>query len=88
VAGIGETGNAILIGTITILTVAFVLSAVSGVARGIQWLSNINMVLALVMALFIFLVGPTMFMLNMIPTSIGSYVDQLAQMAARTGAEG
>lgn len=88
VAGIGETGNAILIGTITILTVAFVLSAVSGVARGIQWLSNINMVLALAMALFIFLVGPTMFMLNMIPTSIGSYVGDLAQMAARTGAEG
>ncbi|WP_454789037.1 BCCT family transporter [Mycolicibacterium lutetiense] len=88
VAGIGETGNAILIGIITVLTVAFVLSAVSGVARGIQWLSNINMVLALAMALFIFVVGPTMFMLNMIPTSIGSYVDQLAQMAARTGAEG
>ncbi|OBF38401.1 choline transporter [Mycolicibacterium peregrinum] len=88
VAGIGETGNAILVGIIAILTVAFVLSAVSGVARGIQWLSNINMVLAVGIALFIFLVGPTMFMLNMIPTSIGSYVDQLAQMAARTGAEG
>ncbi|MGV9797949.1 BCCT family transporter [Mycobacterium sp. NPDC003449] len=88
VAGIGETGNAILIGIITILTVAFVLSAVSGVARGIQWLSNINMVLALALALFIFVAGPTMFMLNMIPTSIGSYVGDLAQMAARTGAEG
>ncbi|MDV3126839.1 BCCT family transporter [Mycobacterium sp. 21AC1] len=88
VAGIGETGNAVLIVVITVLTLAFVLSAVSGVARGIQWLSNINMVLALAMALFIFLVGPTMFMLNMIPTSIGSYVQDLAQMAARTGAEG
>lgn len=88
VAGIGETGNAILIIIITVLTIAFVLSAVSGVARGIQWLSNTNMVLALAMALFIFLVGPTMFMLNMIPTAIGSYVGDLAQMAARTGAEG
>ncbi len=88
VAGVGDVGNAVLIGIITVLTIAFVLSAVSGVARGIQWLSNINMVLALAMALFIFVVGPTMFMLNMIPTAIGSYVDQLAQMAARTGAEG
>lgn len=88
VAGIGETGNAILIIIITVLTIAFVLSAVSGVARGIQWLSNTNMVLALVMALFIFLVGPTMFMLNMIPTAIGSYIGDLPQMAARTGAEG
>ena len=88
VSGLGEVGNAVLIGIIAILTVGFVLSAVSGVAKGIQWLSNINMVLALGMALFLFLVGPTMFMLNLIPTSIGSYVDQLAQMAARTGAEG
>lgn len=88
VAGIGETGNAILIGIIAILTCAFVLSAVSGVARGIQWLSNINMVLALVLALFVFIVGPTIFMLNLLPTAIGSYFQDLAMMAARTGAEG
>ncbi|WP_448509126.1 BCCT family transporter [Mycolicibacterium thermoresistibile] len=88
VGGIGRTGNAVLIGIIAILTCAFVLSAVSGVARGIQWLSNINMVLAAVLALFIFVVGPTVFMLNLIPTSIGSYVADLAMMSARTGAEG
>ena len=88
VTGIGQIGNAVLICIIAVLTACFVLSAVSGVSKGIQWLSNTNMVLALAMALFIFLVGPTMFMLNMIPTSIGSYVDQLATMAARTGAEG
>jgi choline/carnitine/betaine transport len=88
VAGIGDTGNAILVVIIAALTVAFVVSAVSGVSRGIQWLSNTNMVLAVGMALFIFLVGPTMFMLNMIPTAIGSYVGDLPQMAARTGAEG
>ncbi|MCV7435195.1 BCCT family transporter [Mycolicibacterium bacteremicum] len=88
VAGIGETGNAILIGIIAVLTCAFVLSAVSGVARGIQWLSNINMVLALLLALFVFIVGPTIFILNLIPTSIGSYFQDLAMMAARTGAEG
>ncbi|MGU3500248.1 BCCT family transporter [Mycobacterium sp. C31M] len=88
VAGIGATGNAILIGIIALLTCAFVLSAVSGVARGIQWLSNINMVLALTLALFVFIVGPTIFILNLIPTSIGSYFQDLAMMAARTGAEG
>lgn len=88
VAGIGRTGNAVLIGIIAVLTAAFVLSAVSGVARGIQWLSNINMVLALVLALFVFLVGPTVFILNLIPTSVGSYFQELAMMSARTGAEG
>ncbi|MGV0741638.1 BCCT family transporter [Mycolicibacterium sp. XJ870] len=88
VGGIGRTGNAILIGIIAILTVAFVLSAVSGVAKGIQWLSNINMVLAVTLALFLFVVGPTVFMLNLIPTSVGSYIQDLAMMSARTGAEG
>lgn len=88
VAGLDSVGNGILIGIITILTVAFVLSAVSGVAKGIQWLSNINMVLAVVLALFIFVVGPTVFILNLIPTSLGSYFQELAMMSARTGAEG
>lgn len=88
VAGIGEVGNNVLIGIITILTICFVLSAVSGVAKGIQWLSNINMVLALLLALFLFVVGPTVFILDLIPTSLGTYVGDLAQMSARTGVGG
>jgi choline/carnitine/betaine transport len=88
VAGVSETGNTVLIVIITVLTVAFVLSAVSGVARGIQWLSNINMVLAIMLALFVFVVGPTVFILNLLPTSLGSYFQDLAMMSARTGAEG
>ncbi|MGH3676692.1 MAG: BCCT family transporter [Mycobacterium sp.] len=88
VGGIGETGNAILVVIIAVLTAAFVLSAVSGIARGIQWLSNINMVLALVLAVFVFVVGPTIFILNLIPTSVGSYLQDVAMMSARTGAEG
>ncbi|MFB1295198.1 BCCT family transporter [Mycobacterium sp. pW049] len=88
VAGIGETGNAILVMIIAVLTVCFVLSAVSGIARGIQWLSNINMVLALVLAMFVFVVGPTVFILNLLPTSLGSYFADLNMMSARTGAEG
>ncbi|OIJ25698.1 choline transporter [Nocardioides luteus] len=88
VAGLGDVGNGVLIGIITVLTVCFVISAVTGVAKGIQWLSNINMVLALLLALFLFVVGPTVFILDLIPTSLGTYVGDLAQMSARTGAEG
>jgi len=88
VSGWSATGNSILIIIIAVLTVAFVLSAVSGVAKGIQWLSNINMVLAIALALFVFLVGPTVFILNLVPTSLGSYIQDLAMMSARTGAEG
>ena len=73
VGGIGKVGNGVLVGVIAVLTVAFVASAVSGVAKGIQWLSNINMVLALVLALFVFVVGPTVFILDLVPTALGSY---------------
>ncbi|KWX64030.1 hypothetical protein ASJ79_29225, partial [Mycobacterium sp. NAZ190054] len=66
-------GAAVLVVVITVLTLCFVLSAVSGVARGIQWMSNINMVLAVLLAMFVFVVGPTVFILNLLPTTLGSY---------------
>jgi choline/carnitine/betaine transport len=88
VAGVGEVGNGVLVGIIAILTAAFVVSAVSGVAKGIQWLSNINMVLALLLAAFLFVVGPTIFILNLLPTSLGTYAADLPMMSARSGAEG
>ncbi len=73
---------------IGILTVAFVASAVSGIERGIQWLSNINMVLAVVLALVVFVVGPTVFILNLIPSALGDYIRDLPDMASRTEAVG
>ncbi len=88
VAGISATGNAVLVVIIAVLTVAFIFSAVSGVAKGIQWLSNVNMVLALSLAVFVFIVGPTVFILNVIPTALGSYLQDMAMMSARSGAEG
>ncbi|WP_328323325.1 BCCT family transporter [Kribbella sp. NBC_00382] len=83
-----KTGNAVLVGVIAVLTAAFVASAVSGVAKGIQWLSNVNMVLAIVLAAFVFVVGPTVLILNLVPTAIGDYARDLADMAARTEASG
>ncbi|MGW4208206.1 BCCT family transporter [Lentzea sp. NPDC004789] len=85
---VGGVGKGLLVAVIAILTVAFVASAVSGVARGIQWLSNINMVLAVVLALFLFVVGPTVFILNLLPTALGDYFRELATMAGRTAAAG
>jgi len=84
----GDVGKGVLVAIIAVLTVAFVASAVSGVAKGIQWLSNINMVLAVVLALFLFVVGPTVFILNLLPTALGDYFRELANMAGRTAASG
>jgi choline/carnitine/betaine transport len=86
--GVPALPTQFLLGIIAVLTIAFVASAVSGVAKGIQWLSNINMVLAAILAVFVFVAGPTILILNLIPKAIGDYVGNMAEMAARTAATG
>lgn len=81
-----DVGTGILVTIIAVLTVAFIASAVSGVEKGIQWLSNINMVLAALLVVFVFLVGPTVVMLDLLPTSVGSFFGDLPQMMSRTEA--
>ncbi|WP_199550491.1 BCCT family transporter [Streptomyces sp. N35] len=81
-------GTGVLVAIIAVLTAAFVLSAVSGVEKGIQWLSNTNMVLALILALFVFIAGPTVIVLDLLPTSIAAYLGDLPQLAGRTEASG
>ncbi|MFJ5937595.1 BCCT family transporter [Streptomyces cinereoruber] len=81
-----KAGTGLLVAIIAVLTVAFVLSAVSGVERGIQWLSNINMVLAAILAVFVFVAGPTIIVLDLLPTSIAAYIGDLPQLAGRTEA--
>ncbi|AQU70664.1 BCCT transporter [Streptomyces niveus] len=81
-----NVSTALLVTVIAVLTLAFVASAVSGVEKGIQWLSNTNMVLALFLALFVFVLGPTVFILDLLPTSIAAYFGDLAELAGRTEA--
>ncbi|MBO1329674.1 BCCT family transporter [Streptomyces sp. VRA16 Mangrove soil] len=81
-----EASTALLVVIIAVLTVAFVASAVSGVEKGIQWLSNTNMVLALILAVFVFIAGPTIVVLDLLPTSLGAYLGDLPQLIGRTEA--
>ncbi|RLL68324.1 BCCT family transporter [Streptomyces sp. Z26] len=81
-----DVSTGVLVVIIAVLTAAFILSAVSGVAKGIQWLSNINMVLAGLLVVFLFVAGPTVLMLDLIPTSLGAFLGDLPQMASRTEA--
>ncbi|MWA14965.1 BCCT family transporter [Streptomyces sp. BA2] len=81
-----DAGTGLLVAIIAILSLAFVASAVSGVEKGVQWLSNINMVLAGLLVLFVFIAGPTVIMLDMLPTSLGAYLNDLPQLIGRTEA--
>ncbi|MCU4746408.1 MULTISPECIES: BCCT family transporter [unclassified Streptomyces] len=70
------------------LGAAFVISASSGLHKGVKWLSNINIVLAISLALFIFVVGPTVYILGVVPAGVGVYLEELLVLSSRTGAFG
>ncbi|MFJ9695217.1 BCCT family transporter [Kitasatospora sp. NPDC101183] len=68
------------------LTAAFVLSAFSGVHKGVKWLSTANVVLASLIMLFVFVFGPSVFVLDSIPATVGGYLSNLLGMSTQTGA--
>lgn len=88
VSGVGPVGNGFLIMTMAVLTAAFIVSAVSGVKRGIRMLSNMNMMLAGLLAAFVFIVGPTIFLLNFLPASIIEFFKDLGTMLVRNPNQG
>ncbi|MFS0131580.1 BCCT family transporter [Corynebacterium striatum] len=79
----GPLTNTALIVIIAILGCGFIISAVSGVSRGVRYLSNINISLTLGLVVLVFLAGPTLLLLNLIPSGIVTYIDQLLPMMAK-----
>lgn len=75
-------------GVIAVLTTCFVLSAVTGIEKGVQFLSNANAIAAVLLVFFLFVVGPTVFILSTFTESLGGYLTHLPTMAFRTGAFG
>ena len=86
VTGAGPLGNGAIIGIIAVLSIAFILSAVSGVKRGIRALSNINMVVAGLLGIFVFVVGPTAFLLNLFQGTLMTFVGDAFRLMAQTAA--
>ncbi|MFP9127546.1 BCCT family transporter [Niallia sp. BSM11] len=68
---------------ICIVTALFIYSALSGLGKGIKILSNANMILAGILFLLLFLVGPTLFTLNLFTDTLGSYLQNLVNMSFR-----
>lgn len=88
VADWDETSNAVLIGILGVLTAAFIVSAISGVSRGIRYLSNTNMMLTFAFMVFIFVFGPTLFLLNLVPSGLMFYFDQMFSMMSKSASWG
>ncbi|GCE65937.1 BCCT family transporter [cyanobiont of Ornithocercus magnificus] len=66
---------------VVLLTTVFTFSTVSGVQRGIKWLSELNVWLTLGLGLAILLLGPGFWILRHFISSFTLYLSHLPQMA-------
>lgn len=66
-------------------TVMFILSATTGVGKGVQFLANLSMLVAIAIALFVVVIGPTRYIFSSLIESTGAYVYNFWPMMFRTG---
>lgn len=71
---------------IIITTICFVLSALSGLGKGVKILSNLNMILAGALLAITIIVGPTVLILNTLVDGIGTYIQSFFRMSFHAGA--
>ncbi|WP_338754194.1 glycine betaine uptake BCCT transporter [Bacillus sp. FJAT-52991] len=66
---------------IVVTTILFVISAMSGLGKGIKILSNTNMVLAVLLLGLVLILGPTLLIFNMFTDTLGSYFQNIITMS-------
>lgn len=70
---------------VAIIVVTFVISAVKGVIKGIARLSMINFWLLIALLIFVFIFGPTLYVLGIGVESLGVYLSNFFKMSLFTG---
>ena len=73
----GGPSTASLLVALAIVMVCSTLSALSGLGKGIKWLSNLNMVLSMGLLLFFILFGSTMLAMELLGKGIFNYIIHL-----------
>ncbi|MFW5920794.1 MAG: BCCT family transporter [Polyangiales bacterium] len=73
---------------IAVITGAATISLVTGVSKGIRRLSEANMVLAALLMIFVFVVGPTLFIVNSFVENVGNYLGEVFTRTFRVGVMG
>ena len=64
---------------VAIMFLMYITSALTGIDRGIRFLSNMNMGIALALMVFVLITGPTVFVLNGLTLGIGDYVQHFVE---------
>lgn len=91
-SGIVESSLTVQLVVIAVVIGITILSLVSGVGRGMKWLSSGNLILAGALLLFVLFTGPTQFLLREFVQSIGNYLQNFLGLSftvsAFAGADG
>ncbi|MDI7742754.1 BCCT family transporter [Lysinibacillus fusiformis] len=73
----------IQLGIIAIMFIGYMLSSTTGLQKGIKILSNVNMGLAILLLAFVFIMGPTVFILETFTLAIGDYISHFVEYSLR-----
>lgn len=79
--GVPELDATMQIGLIVVISAFVLASVLSGVARGMKWLSNFNLILAGGLLLFILVFGQTGYLLREWVQSIGAYIQDFVGLS-------
>jgi choline/glycine/proline betaine transport protein len=85
-AGLADPNEATQVVLILIISVFVLMSVLSGVTKGMKWLSNFNLVLAGLLVLYLLAVGPTEFLLRDFVQSLGYYVQNFIGLSFNVSA--
>lgn len=81
---ISESSFALKVGIIVVVMGLAVISAISGVGKGVKILSEVNLGLALFLMLFVLIAGPTLYLLSSFSDNLGTYLTQLLGLSFKT----
>lgn len=85
-AGLIQESIVLDLAIIAVVTALVLFSVLSGVGKGMKWLSNTNLILAGIFVLTLLVVGPTQFLLRNFVQSTGNYLQNFLGMSFNVSA--
>ena len=82
---VGDVNNTLLVVLIIVITAIATVSVVSGVGKGIKWLSNLNLGMAGLLLIAVLALGPTLYLLRVLVESIGGYFQNVVGLTFDAG---
>ncbi|MBW3084815.1 Glycine betaine/proline betaine transporter BetS [Austwickia sp. TVS 96-490-7B] len=82
--GVAAPSITLMLILVTVITAIAMISVVSGLDVGIKWLSNGNLILAVVLMVLVLVLGPSLFLLREFVQNLGAYIQNILGLSFRT----